>query len=215
MIVLETQSLKFSYPNGREFHFPDLKINSNSECLILGDSGVGKTTLLHILGGMLKPSSGEVILNKQSLYQLKGPVLDQFRGSNLGVIFQTSHFVQPLSVLENVNLAVQFVKMQSEKNRAEDLLERLGLSDKKNKLPKELSVGEQQRVGIARALMAKPQIILADEPTSALDDSNANIVIDLLREESKRSNSALIIVTHDSRLKSVIQETVLLKEAMK
>lgn len=213
--ALETKSLEFNYPSGSAFHFPDIQLDENKEVLILGNSGVGKTTLLHILGGLLKPSAGEVWINNENVYSKSGGKLDQFRGENIGIVFQTAHFVQPLSVLENLNLSLKFSSKKFEPNRALELLTRLGLKDKKLKKPSQLSIGEQQRVSIARALMLNPKLILADEPTSALDDKNAEIVLDLLREEAKRSQSALVIVTHDSRLKSKIQNTIMLEEGMK
>jgi ABC-type lipoprotein export system ATPase subunit len=212
--ALETKSLEFKYPNGSAFHFPNFQLNENNEVLILGNSGVGKTTLLHILGGLLKPSAGEVWINNENVYSKSGGKLDQFRGENIGIVFQTAHFVQPLSVIENLNLTLKFSKRKFDSNRALELLTRLELQDKKLKKPSELSIGEQQRVSIARALMLNPKLILADEPTSALDDKNAEIVLDLLREEAKRSQSALVIVTHDSRLKSKIQNTIMLEEGM-
>jgi putative ABC transport system ATP-binding protein len=212
--ALETKSLEFFYPNGSAFHFPNIQLDENKEVLILGNSGVAKTTLLHILGGLLKPSAGEVWINNENVYSKSGGKLDQFRGENIGIVFQTAHFVQPLSVIENLNLTLKFSNKKFEPNRALELLTRLGLQDKKLKKPSQLSIGEQQRVSIARALMLNPKLILADEPTSALDDKNAEIVLDLLREEAKRSQSALVIVTHDSRLKSKIQNTIMLEEGM-
>jgi ABC-type lipoprotein export system ATPase subunit len=212
--ALETKSLEFKYTNGGSFHFPNFQLKQCEEVLVLGNSGVGKTTLLHILGGLLKPNAGEVWINDENVYAKSGSKLDQFRGEHIGIIFQTAHFVQPLSVIENLNLALQFANKKFETKRAIELLERLGLESKKSKRPSELSIGEQQRVSIARALMLNPKLILADEPTSALDDKNAEIVMDLLREEAKRSQSALVIVTHDSRLKSKIQNTLLLEEGL-
>jgi putative ABC transport system ATP-binding protein len=197
--ALEIKSLAFKYPNGDAFHFPNIQLSHSEELLILGNSGVGKTTLLHILGGLLKPNSGEVWINNENVYQKPGGELDRFRGENIGIVFQTAHFVQPLNVLENLNLAQRFSNKKFNAQRAMELLVRLGLEDKKNKKPNELSIGEQQRVSIARALMLNPKLILADEPTSALDDKNADVVLNLLREESKKCQSSLVIVTHDSR----------------
>jgi len=199
--MLRTQQLKFEYPEGNSFEFPDIQCGNNEHLLILGESGKGKTTLLHLLAGMLKPTSGDVVINETKTSLLAGSAMDKFRGNQIGIIFQTAHFVDSLSVIDNLILPQFLSGKIIEREKAKSILNRLNLSDKLNVKPGKLSVGEQQRVAIARAVINHPTLILADEPTSALDDLNAKEVIDLLEEQAKLTGASLIIVTHDKRLK--------------
>lgn len=130
--------------------------------------------------------------------------LDRFRGQEIGIVFQTSHFVQALTVEENLELAQFLARKSADHDRIAALLERLGLADKMKKKPHQLSVGEQQRAAIARAMVNKPAVVLADEPTASLDDHNCAVMIELLRNECTESGSTLIIVTHDQRIKNLI-----------
>lgn len=205
MAIIQTNNLQYSFSNGPKLIFPNILAEENSELLILGDSGTGKTTLLHLLAGLRKPTSGEVQVNGVNLESLNGSTLDRFRGKNIGVVFQTSHFVQSLSVMENIMLAPYFSDNKRAKSDAEKMLDRLNILEKKNKKTAFLSVGEQQRVAIARALLNNPSLILADEPTSALDDKNATEVLNLLREQTEALKAALLIVTHDNRLKTEVK----------
>lgn len=199
--MLSTQQLKFRYPNGPEFSFPDIQCGKGEHLLIIGESGKGKTTLLHLLAGMLKPISGAVEIAGQKTNELSDSSLDKFRGAHVGIIFQTAHFVESLSVEDNLILPQFLAGKKITRERASQVLERLNLKNKNHQKPANLSVGEQQRTAIARAVMNNPEVILADEPTSALDDKNANEVIALLEEQAKATGASLIIVTHDKRLK--------------
>lgn len=199
--MLESRSLKFEYPNGPSFSFPDFKCEDQSHLLLLGQSGKGKTTLLHLLAGLLKPVSGDVIIKGQSLSSLSGSAMDKFRGNNIGIIYQSAHFVDSLSVEDNLILPQFLTGNKVDREQAKRVLDRLNIAQKLSKKPQQLSIGEQQRVAIARALMNKPALILADEPTSALDDKNADEVINLLEEQSQIEKASLVIVTHDKRLK--------------
>lgn len=205
MAIIQTSNLSYSFSKGPNLTFPDIHAEAKSELLILGGSGTGKTTLLHLLAGLRKPSSGNVTVNGTKLGSLNGASLDRFRGKHIGVVFQTSHFVQSLSVIENVMLAPYFSGNKIAKSTAEQVLDRLNILSKKNKKTSDLSVGEQQRVAIARALLNSPSLILADEPTSALDDVNAKEVLNLLREHTHALNAALLVVTHDNRLKEEVK----------
>jgi putative ABC transport system ATP-binding protein len=180
---------------------PDLFCQAGSTILVTGNSGKGKTTYLHILAGLLKPNSGEIVIDNKEITHLKGSKADKFRGKNIGVVFQKSHFIASLSVLENLEMASWLATGKKHKVRAKELLQKLDISEQAHKLPSQLSVGQQQRVSIARALMNEPKVLLADEPTSSLDDKNADNVIELLENLSKEYKTALIIVTHDSRIK--------------
>ena len=180
---------------------PDLFCQAGSTILVTGNSGKGKTTYLHILAGLLKPNSGEIVIDNKEITHLKGSKADKFRGKNIGVVFQKSHFIASLSVLENLEMASWLATGKKHKVRAKELLQKLDIAEQAHKLPSQLSVGQQQRVSIARALMNEPKVLLADEPTSSLDDKNADNVIELLETLSKEYKTALIIVTHDSRIK--------------
>jgi putative ABC transport system ATP-binding protein len=206
MAIIQTSDLQYTFEKGPDLFFPSFQAEENSELLILGNSGTGKTTLLHMLAGLRKPMAGEVVVNGVKLNSLSGASLDRFRGKNIGVVFQTSHFVQSLSVMDNILLAPYFSNNKVSKADAEKMLDRLNILSKKNKKTSALSVGEQQRVAIARALLNNPSLILADEPTSALDDENAKEVLNLLREQTHSLKAALLIVTHDNRLKDEVKQ---------
>lgn len=199
--MISTKNLRFSYSKDQEFIFPDLYCEAGSILLITGDSGKGKTTYLHILGGLLQPKSGEIIIDNTDLVSLSEKTTDKFRGKNIGVVFQKSYFIAALTVLENLQMASWLATGKKHTKRAKRLLEQLGIENQAEKLPSQLSIGQQQRVSIARALMNEPKVLLADEPTSSLDDKNAEKVIDLLTSLSKEYKAALLIVTHDSRIK--------------
>ena len=199
--MISTKNLLFSYTKDQEFIFPDLYCEAGSTLLITGDSGKGKTTYLHILAGLLQPKSGEIIIDNTDLVSLSEKKTDRYRGKNIGVVFQKSYFIAALTVLENLQIASWLATGKKHTKRAKRLLEQLGIENQASKLPSQLSIGQQQRVSIARALMNEPKVLLADEPTSSLDDKNAEKVIDLLTSLSKEYKAALLIVTHDSRIK--------------
>lgn len=181
--------------------FPDIVCETGEHCLLLGQSGTGKTTLLHLLGGLLSPSSGTIQIQDTDLSKLSSTKLDQFRGKHIGIIFQKSHFVRSLTVSENLVLAQQLAGIPVDRARIKALLEHLNVGHKLRSKPDQLSIGEQQRVAIARAIINQPDLILADEPTSALDDVNCVNVIDLLESQAKEVGATLLVVTHDGRLK--------------
>jgi len=200
--MIATKDITFEYTAATGFHFPDLLCKAGEVLLITGNSGKGKTTLLHLLGGLLRPKSGALVVGETHIETLSDNKLDQFRGKNIGLILQQPHFVQALTVLDNVILASWLASGQKASAKAKALLEQLGLNDQIHKLPSQLSIGQQQRVSIARALINEPLLLLADEPTSSLDDDNAQIVADLLSGLSQTYKAALVIVTHDHRLKN-------------
>jgi len=199
--MISTKNLRFSYSKDQEFIFPDLYCEAGSTLLITGDSGKGKTTYLHLLAGLLQPKSGEIIIDNTDLVSLSEKKTDRYRGKNIGVVFQKSYFIAALTVLENLQMASWLATGEKHTKRAKKLLEQLGIENQASKLPAQLSIGQQQRVSIARALMNEPKVLLADEPTSSLDDKNAANVIELLTSLSKEYKAALLIVTHDNRIK--------------
>ena len=200
--MISTKNITFSYNKDQNFIMPDLFCQAGSTILVTGNSGKGKTTYLHILAGMLQPNSGEIFIDNTNFTNLKGSKADKFRGKNIGVVFQKSHFIASLSVLENLEMASWLATGKKHTKRARELLNKLDILEQAHKQPSQLSVGQQQRVSIARALMNEPKVLLADEPTSSLDDKNADNVIELLESLSKEYKAALIIVTHDSRIKA-------------
>jgi ABC-type lipoprotein export system ATPase subunit len=204
--------LKFSYSETTSLEFPDFKCQNGNKLLLIGNSGSGKTTLLHLLCGLIRPDSGSMQVAGLDLNTLGDRELDKFRGRELGIVFQQSHFVQSLTVAENLALPTMLtgsnITAEELKVRTHELLDRLGIGNKFNSYPKDLSVGEQQRASIARALVHKPSVVFADEPTSALDDKSTESVIRLLEEETEKVGASLIIVTHDSRLKNRYKDRV-------
>jgi len=202
LMMLQTNNLTFFYNKDTQFAFPELHCDASNALLITGNSGKGKTTLLHLLAGLLRPKNGEITIENTNISSLSEKKLDQFRGKNIGLILQQSHFIASMTVLENVVLASWLATGKKAVAKAEKLLSELDLENQKHKLPSQLSIGQQQRVSIARALINEPKLLLADEPTSSLDDENAFKVADLLEKLSKEYKAALVIVTHDSRLKN-------------
>ena len=174
----------------------------------MGQSGSGKTTLLHLLAGMRTPSAGRIQVNDTILNELAPNQKDRFRGKHIGVIFQQPHFVRSLNVLENLRLAQKLAGLAVNRKAIQEILDHLNVGHKINAKTGELSVGEQQRVNIARAMINRPSVLLADEPTSALDDENTEQVIELLTKQAKEVNATLLIVTHDNRLKSVFEKQI-------
>jgi len=199
--MIQTQNITFSYAGKVNFVFPDIRTENSEALLITGDSGKGKTTLLHLLGGLLRPKNGTISIGETEISSLSEKQLDQFRGKNIGLVLQQSHFVEALSVLENVVLASWLATGKKAEEKAKSLLRQLDLEDQMHKLASQLSIGQQQRVSIARALINEPILLLADEPTSSLDDQNAFKVADLLGSLSSEYKASLVIVTHDQRLK--------------
>ena len=206
--MINTQNLSFQYDNEELMSFPDVNCDAGKMMLVLGQSGVGKTTLLHLLSGIIRAKEGSVSIAGQNLSELSDKKLDHFRGQYIGVIFQKFHFIKSLNVLENLTIAQKLVVKPIDKNRCKELLENLQIGHKISSKINELSQGEIQRVAIARALVNNPAVILADEPTSALDDSNCQAVLDLLSTQAKQSGAALVIVTHDTRLKDMIDNKI-------
>lgn len=200
--ALYSEQLTFSYSSDQSFQFPEIEVQQGQPLLILGASGKGKTTLLHLLAGILVPTQGNVYIHSQAINQLSVSQRDAFRGRHIGLIFQRSHFVASLTVRENLRLAQSLAGVPVNDNKIAELLGALNIGHKLKQKPQFLSVGEQQRVAIARAFLHQPKVVLADEPTSALDDENTQQVLDLLAEQATAAGTTLIIVTHDSRLKN-------------
>ncbi len=210
--MLKTRDLTFTYDGTNVLDFPDINCEIGEQWLLLGQSGSGKTTLLHLLGGLRTPRQGTVSIADTNLSSLSTRGLDHFRGRNIGIVFQNSHFVRSLNVIENLKLAQQLAGQTPSRDRIEELLGRLNIGHKLWEKTDSLSQGEQQRLAIARALINRPKLILADEPTSALDDINCEEVIHLLETQAREEQATLLIVTHDGRLKERFAKKILLEE---
>lgn len=208
---IKSEQLSHKYKGQKsKIGFPDINLADQEHLLILGRSGVGKTTLLHLFGGILPVKHGKLSVGDQELSLLNSSQLDTFRAANIGIVFQKHHFVKAISVLENLLLTQSIAGNKANKEYALDLLARLNIADKANQLPSTLSEGEKQRVSIARAIINKPKLILADEPTSALDRDNCDQVIKMLLEQAQENDAHLIVVTHDDRLKEVFNNQIVL-----
>ena len=205
--MIITKEVEFNYDNQIFFKFQDIDLKSNENLLIIGNSGVGKTTLMHLLAGLLKSNSGSIKLFDNELSQLSSHQLDRFRKNNIGIVFQRPHFVNSLTVKENLQLA-QHIANKNDNNRIESILKNLNIFDKSNKKTNQLSQGEKQRASIALAIVNSPKLILADEPTSSLDDTNCSKVIKLLKKQATDFGAQLIVITHDSRLKEHFKKSI-------
>jgi putative ABC transport system ATP-binding protein len=209
--MIASAELSYQYSNGKAIQFPDLRLKKGDQCLLLGDSGSGKTTFLHLLGGLLRCQKGTITINDTQINILSESALDHFRGKNIGFIFQRNHLISSLSVEHNLLLSPYLAELKQDRTHISEVLSLLGIREKQNSKVRELSQGQAQRVAIARAVLNKPSIILADEPTSALDDKNCERVIDILMDVALKNGATLIIATHDQRLKHKVTNYTSLK----
>jgi ABC-type lipoprotein export system ATPase subunit len=206
--MVAVSQLRYSYSGSKQLAFPDFTLNTGEHAVLLGESGCGKTTLLHLLGGLLPVSHGSIQIDAQNLTSISASKLDLFRGQKIGFIFQRNHLLPALTVKENLLLAPYLANVKPSAAAIESLLNTLGLSEMTHARIATLSQGQRQRVAIARAVMNKPAVLLADEPTAALDDKHCNIVMDLLTETAHQTQACLLVATHDHRVKSIIKTVV-------
>lgn len=202
--MIKITNVSYAYKNEKPIVFPDFEVSPEQPLLITGASGCGKTTLLHLLAGLLKPLSGQIFINNSDLTSMSPSKTDNFRGQHIGMVYQKPHFINALSVLDNL-LVSPYSKSAKQ---ATTIAQRLNFEHCLPRLPKQLSVGELQRASIARAVMNSPVLLLADEPTSALDSKSCNQVVELLLQEAAMHKAALIIVSHDDRLRSDISNNI-------
>jgi putative ABC transport system ATP-binding protein len=215
--MLELRKLTKSYtePDGSELPILDIphwRVDAGEQVVVVGPSGCGKTTLLHVIAGILRPTSGHVMIDGWDIPLLNEAERDQFRARRIGYVFQTFNLLQGFSALENVLLGMTFAGGRHNKKRARDLLERVGLGHRMHHKPAQLSVGEQQRVSVARALANQPKLVLADEPTANIDVNNQQQVIDMIRETCREEEVALILVTHSVEVASQFERVDQLTE---
>ena len=204
MSFLEVKHLRKSFPSpeGGESLIVDLEefsLKPESLYGMKGESGSGKTTFLHLLAGILKPDKGTIILDGQEVSRLNEGARDRLRAESIGYVFQSFHLLQGFTCLENILLAMSFLK-QAKKPWAKELLERVGLTQRMHYYPRQLSIGQQQRVAVARALANRPKLVLADEPTGNLDPKNGQKALSLLKELYQENGSSLLLVSHEEKV---------------
>lgn len=215
--MLQVQNLvkSFQQPEGGSLTVLDiasLQIAAGEQVAMIGQSGGGKTTLLHLIAGLLVPDRGTIRINGTELTRLSEQGRDRFRAGTVGYVFQTFNLLPAFSALENVRLGMAFGHGRPDPERAGELLDRVGLSDRASYRPGQLSVGQQQRVAIARALAGEPKMLLADEPTANVDPVSAEIVLELIRNTCREENVSLFMVTHDLRIASMFDRIEKLDE---
>ncbi|RXM68315.1 ABC transporter ATP-binding protein [Clostridium tetani] len=216
MEVLKTIDLSKSYGLGdtkvNALKNINISINEGEFVAVVGASGSGKSTLLHLLGGVDKPTSGKVIVDGADIYALSEKELAVFRRRKIGFIFQFYNLIPVLTAEENITLPILLDNKKVDKKYEEELINILGLKNRRNHLPSELSGGQQQRVSIGRALAYKPSIILADEPTGNLDSKNSKEIIELLRFSVQKYHQTLIIITHDLNIASQADRIITIED---
>ena len=208
--MLISENISFSIDGQKLFSNINFKIETGKDLLITGPSGIGKTTLLSILSGLQKPTHGNVLYNDINLYNLAENKIDEFRGKQLGIIFQNFNLINTFTIKQNLQL-VNTALNKKDNNHIYELLQRVGLADKSHIKVSNLSIGEKQRVAVARAFIGKPKWIFCDEPTSSLDDKNTAIIINLIKEESLRYKASLVLITHDKRIQKILNFDQILK----
>jgi ABC-type lipoprotein export system ATPase subunit len=198
--ALTITQLTFCYPGSqaRVVDIASLTLARGEQALLTGQSGRGKSTLLYLIAGLMEPTGGTIEVHGQDIHALHGHKRDEFRGSAIGMIFQTFNLLQGFSAAENVMLAMMFsdIPRGEHRSRAHELLGHLGV-DRPDAPPEQLSIGQQQRVAVARAVACKPDLVLADEPTASLDPENAVGAMDLIQTACRESGAALLCVSHD------------------
>lgn len=178
-------------------HDVNLTVKQGEIVSVVGASGSGKSTLLHVMGGVDSPTSGKVVVDGKDITKLNDEQMAVFRRRKIGFVFQAYHLIPVLSVEENITMPILLDHRKPDKEYVEQIMEMLGLQDRRKHLPNQLSGGQQQRTAIARALTNRPSLILADEPTGALDSKNGNEVIALLQNSVKQLNQTLVLITHN------------------
>lgn len=218
MSLIETQNLTKIYGSGETavtaLDRVNLKVNAGEFVAVMGPSGCGKSTLLHLVGGLDRPSEGSVTIDGKSIAEMSDDTLTEMRRRKIGFVFQFYNLIPVLNAAENAALQVTLdgVRPAEAKKRAVAWLERFGLGDRLNNRPDQLSGGEQQRVAVARALVAEPALILADEPTGNLDTRSGDEVAGLLRDVSKQYGRTVVMVTHDPRIAAYADRIIFLKD---
>ena len=215
VIQLEQVRKRFALPGGEAVPVLDIEsfaMAAGEQCALEGQSGSGKSTLLHVISGIMRPDTGRVVIDGVDLTRLPEARRDRVRADKLGLVFQQFNLLPGFTALENVLVAMSFGSGKADRWRATDLLAAVGLADRLHHKPAELSIGQQQRVAVARALANRPRVILADEPTASIDPAHQQQVIDLLKNTCKEHDVALLVVTHAPEVASQFSRRVRLEE---
>ncbi len=218
MNILKTKKLTKTYGQGdnivNALKATDISIKKGEFVAIIGPSGSGKSTLLHLIGGLDTPTSGKVIIDGQDIYSFSEDKLSAFRRKHIGFIFQFYNLIPVITAEENITLPLTFENEKIDKKYIKELIEFLGLKERKHHLPNALSGGQQQRVAIARALATKPTIILADEPTGNLDSKTSGGVLQLLKESIKKYNQTLVMITHNPDVAKIADRIINIEDGI-
>ena len=190
----------------------EFSLQAGEQVALVGESGGGKTTLLNVISGITAADSGQVLIGNTDLTKLSEPARDRFRALKIGFVFQTFNLLPAFTALENVLLGMSFSGQRSDSKRAKELLDRVGLSHRLNHRPATLSVGEQQRVAVARSLVNRPALLLADEPTASVDPQHQTKVLELIRETCREQQCALLLVTHSPEVANQFERVARLKD---
>lgn len=215
MLKLENIKKSYTQPDGHQvpiLDVPEFTLAAGEQVVLIGPSGCGKTTMLHTIAGITNPDSGKVIVDGVELTRFSEAARDRIRADKIGYVFQTFNLLPGFSAYENVLLGMSFAKGKTSPVRAKQLLEKIGLGHRLNNKPHQLSVGEQQRVAIARSLANRPALLLADEPTANVDPGNQTQIIDLITESCNEENVALLMVTHAMEVANRFERVVRLEE---
>lgn len=215
-IILETKDLCKYYGEGENLvkavDHMDIQIRQNEFVTIVGKSGSGKSTLLHMLGALDRPTSGEVLLAGRNIAELSDDALAKLRRRKIGFVFQAFNLVPSLNVWENIVLPIGLDGRAADEGFVRDILKTLGLDEKAKSMPNTLSGGQQQRTAIARAIAAKPSIILADEPTGNLDTKTGDEVMALLKFSAKKYGQTLVVITHNEDIAQMADRTIVIED---
>ena len=220
--TIRLDSVRFYWSKNKDFKIfiPELKISQGEKVLLLGESGSGKTTLLSLVSGFLSPISGDIYLNEKNINSLSARNRDQYRSDNIGIIFQQFNLLPYANVIDNIILPLYFSKVRAskiinQKETAINLCKSLRLPNTVTRMQaNNLSVGQQQRVAVARALIGNPSLVIADEPTSSLDSDAQNIFLDLMFAQIEKNNSSLLMVSHDISLSSHFDRVIDINEIL-
>jgi len=214
--LLKLKNVNLKYQNGssliKVLQNINLETKRNESISITGESGSGKTSLIMLIGGLEKVTSGKIYFEDKEITKLTEDEVSKIRRKNIGIIFQSFYLIPNYTAVENVALTLELNKIKDPYVSAKKLLDRFGLKNRFNNLPSQLSGGEQQRVAIARAIAMKPKLILADEPTGNLDSENSIMISDILFKYIEEENSSLIMVTHDTRLANKAKRKIKIKD---
>ena len=214
--LLKLKKINLKYQTGKKnisvLKNIDLIIKKKETVSVVGESGSGKTSLIMLIGGLERPTSGKIIFNEKEITSLHEDQISEIRKKNIGIIFQSFYLIPNYTAVENVALTLELNEFKNPEKEAKILLDRFGLKHRFNNLPSQLSGGEQQRVAIARAIAMRPDLILADEPTGNLDTENSLLISSILFNYVKEEGSSLIMVTHDQKLADKAKRKIKIKD---